>query len=212
MDKKVIIIDYQLGNLFSVKQAFKYLGYETIVTNKKEDILNANYLVLPGVGAFGDAMQRLNEFDLVNPILEYTNSGRPLMGICLGMQLLFTESSEFGTTNGLNLIEGTVEKFETHKMSDIVYKVPQIQWNKIKESKNWGSTPLNECSSDMFMYFVHSYYVNPSDKGVVLANTEYGEYNYCSSLLKNNIFATQFHPEKSGEEGLKIYKNWLNQV
>jgi glutamine amidotransferase len=211
MSKKIIIIDYQLGNLYSVNQVFKHLGHETFVTNNKEDILNADYLVLPGVGAFGDAMNRLNEFDLVDPIKEYANSGKPLMGICLGLQLLLTESNEFGISKGLNIIKGTVEKFEVHQENQELFKVPQIQWNMIHEAKKWKGTPLNDCTSDSFMYFVHSYFVNPIEKDVVLSTTNYGAYNYCSSLIKNNIFATQFHPEKSGKDGIKIYQNWLNQ-
>ena len=201
--KKVVIIDYQLSNLFSVYHACKQIGLDPVITSDKKEILQAEFLILPGVGAFGDAMNNLHKLDLVSPIHEYVATGKPFMGVCLGLQLLFTESEEFGNHKGLNLVEGIVKKFPSH------LKVPQIGWNKIqKASQTWENTPLHSQNEGNFMYFVHSFYVEPINQADILTETNYCGVNYCSSVKKNNIFATQFHPEKSAKKGLEIYKNW----
>ena len=212
-NKKVVIIDYNLGNLFSVYHACTSLGYCTNITNKKDDVLNADYVILPGVGAFGDAMNTLNELDLVVPIRDYISSGKPFLGVCLGLQLLFTESEEFGAHQGLNIIEGTVRKFPSIDNNGDILKVPQIEWNQIfcANKKNWDKSPLNSCKPGDFMYFVHSFYVVPDSTEVLLSTTEYGGLEYCSSIINRNVFACQFHPEKSGQHGLDIYKGFLNQ-
>jgi len=209
--KKIAIIDYQLGNLFSVKQACAYLGEDPVITTNKEEILGADYVILPGVGAFGDAMHNLESLDLVKPIKEFIASGKPFMGVCLGLQLLFTESEEFGRSKGLNLIEGVVKKFQSSYTNGNALKVPQIEWNQIYETSNnsWQQSPLKVCERGDYMYFVHSYYVAPQEDQYILSTTKYGEYTYCSSVIKNNIFACQFHPEKSGKIGLEIYKKFL---
>jgi glutamine amidotransferase len=133
------------------------------------------------------------------------------MGVCLGLQLLFDQSPEFGNTKGLGLIPGSIEKFEVQQLNGYTYKVPQIQWNKIHEpfEGGWMNTPLKSCRTGDFMYFVHSYYAVPADKKYVLSNTVFGNKNYCSAVLMDNVFATQFHPEKSGLQGVNIYENWF---
>jgi glutamine amidotransferase len=213
MKKNVVIIDYQLGNLFSVQQACDYLGYDAVISSDPADLKKASYAILPGVGAFKDAMENLENFGLKESILGYVKEGKPLMGVCLGLQLLLTESEEFGNTKGLDLIPGKVKKFPVQEINGQSHKVPQIQWNNINEpsSKTWEHTPLNCCKSGDFMYFVHSYYAQPDDEKYVLARTVYGNKDYCSVVLKDNVFATQFHPEKSGAYGVNIYKEWFQQ-
>jgi glutamine amidotransferase len=213
MPKKVVIIDYQLGNLFSVKQACEYLGYHTEISSDPIQLLEADYAILPGVGAFNDAMKNMSELGLTEAILEYVNLGKPLMGVCLGLQLLLTGSEEFINTQGLNLIPGKVKKFSPQTIDGNVFKVPQIQWNTINEPIKdcWNNTPLHVCKNNDFMYFVHSYYAVLDDQRYILAQTTYGNETYCSSVLKNNIFAIQFHPEKSSLYGINIYKAWFEQ-
>jgi glutamine amidotransferase len=212
MSYKVVIIDYQLGNLFSVKQACEYLGYDALISSKPEDLMKADYAILPGVGAFADAMKNLNEFGLSDAIKQYVQSGKSFMGVCLGQQLLLTGSQEFENTQGLGLIAGSVKKIPMQRIEDRLYKVPQIQWNTIVEptENKWNNTPLLDCKNGDYVYFVHSFYTDIEDKKDVLAYTNYGSLKYCSSVLNSNIFTTQFHPEKSGLFGLNIYKNWFN--
>ncbi|MEJ6981628.1 imidazole glycerol phosphate synthase subunit HisH [Pedobacter sp. P351] len=206
--KKVTIIDYRLGNLFSVKQACDTIGLGTKISTDKNDILEADALILPGVGAFIEAMNNLENLELINPIKEVVKAGKPIFGVCLGLQLLFTESEEFGSGKGLDLIPGVIKKFPSSKDKKKI-KVPQIAWNRLYAFKQaWANTPLNSLSDQEFMYFVHSYYVQPSNESCILTKTNYEGVEYCSSILENNIFATQFHPEKSSEKGLSIYKNW----
>ena len=202
--KKVAIIDFKVGNIFSVVQACKKVGLLVEVTSDYNTILSSDGVILPGVGAFGDAMLNLEEQNLIKTIKDFVQTGKPFMGVCLGLQLLFTNSEEFGNHKGLDIIKGTVKKFDNTKT-----KVPQIGWNKIyKDFNTWENSPLEDTINNEYMYFVHSYYVIPSNKNVVLTNTNYSGIEYCSSIKKDNILATQFHPEKSGEKGLEIYKNW----
>lgn len=205
---KIAIIDYQLSNLFSVKHAFDYLKVESQITSDKTVLASSDAAVLPGVGAFGDAMNNLKQFNLIETINEFIKKGKPFMGVCLGMQLIFSESEEFGIHKGLDIVKGKVIKFA--KKSGKI-KVPQIGWNQIfKPDKiSWNKSPLKNIKSYEFMYFVHSYYVIPENQGIILSETIYESIKYCSSLLSKNIFATQFHPEKSGPEGIKIYRDWL---
>jgi glutamine amidotransferase len=206
--KKVVIIDYQLGNLFSVKQACDTVGMNAIISSDKDDILNADALILPGVGAFIEAMNNLKSFGLDVAIKEKVNSGTPLFGICLGQQLLFTESEEFGAGNGLDLISGIIKRFP-EKFQDRKIKVPHIAWNTIyKSSIDWSTTALSSLEENDFMYFIHSYYVKPSNQSCILTKTNYDGIEFCSSIIQNNIFATQYHPEKSADRGISIYKNW----
>jgi glutamine amidotransferase len=206
--KKVIIIDYQLGNLFSVKQACDTVGMSAEISSLKEDLLHAEALILPGVGAFMEAMNNLKKLGLVEIIKSKVLSGTPLFGICLGQQLLFTESEEFGAGNGLDLIPGVIKRFPDN-FDDRQIRVPHIAWNTIlKSSQSWENSPLIGIENNEFMYFIHSYYVNPADLSCVLTLTNYDGIEFCSSVQNKNIFATQFHPEKSAEKGILIYKNW----
>jgi glutamine amidotransferase len=216
MMKKVVIVDYQLGNLFSVNQALINIGLDAKISLNPADIEQADALVLPGVGAFKDAMQNLTSLGLKEPIKQFIKSGKPFLGICLGLQLLFTESEEFGSTKGLDVISGKVKKFSNRNDSDELQKVPQISWNTINKvsTNGWQNTPLMHLEDKEDMYFVHSFYVEPANEQIVLTKTTYGDLTYVSSILQENIFACQFHPEKSAEEGLKIYRTWaeLNKL
>jgi glutamine amidotransferase len=206
--KNVVIIDYQLGNLFSVKQACNFIGISAIVSSNKNDILAADALILPGVGAFIQAMANLKKLDLCDAIKQKVHEGTPIFGICLGLQLLFTKSEEFGDGNGLDLISGTVKKFP-NKLKNRDIKVPHIMWNQIyTQNKPWKESPLKDLNNFDFMYFIHSYYVEPTNSNCILTTTNYDEIEFCSSVIQNNIFATQFHPEKSSNKGITIYENW----
>jgi len=206
--KNVVIIDYQLGNLFSVKQACNFIGISAIVSSNKDDILAADALILPGVGAFIQAMANLKKLDLCDAIKQKVHEGTPIFGICLGLQLLFTKSEEFGDGNGLDLISGTVKKFP-NKLKNRDIKVPHIMWNQIyTQNKPWKESPLKDLNNFDFMYFIHSYYVEPTNSNCILTTTNYDEIEFCSSVIQKNIFATQFHPEKSSNKGITIYENW----
>ena len=208
-EKKIIIIDYKLGNLFSVNQALTNIGLEVIITSDPKVILSADAIVLPGVGAFSDAMNNLKNLNLINPIIESVTSGKPFLGICLGLQLLFSDSEEFGMTKGLGLIKGQVKRFNNITKDGETRKVPQIAWNQIYRTNgtSWNNTPLENIKQGEFVYFVHSFFVVPEEQ-VSLSHTNYDGQEYVSSIIKENIFACQFHPEKSAQEGLKIYSNW----
>lgn len=211
MSKKVVIIDYSLGNMFSVQQAFAHFGIKAVVTSNKLEIESSDAIVLPGVGAFAEAMNNLNSLDLISPIKSAIQKGTPFLGICLGLQLLFDSSEEFGATMGLSVIPGNIKRFSFDNKK---IKVPQMGWNNIIEPSlgKWKNTALNNIKNNEFMYFVHSYYANPTNKEHVLCETEYEGIRYCSAVIKDNVMATQFHPEKSGTEGLKIYKNWIEKI
>lgn len=211
---KVAIIDYGLGNLFSISQACKHAGIDAIVTADNNIIKNSAALILPGVGAFGDAMGYLRKSELIEPIKEFVASGKPFMGICLGMQLMFTESEEFGLHSGLNLIPGKVLRFPSLDNKNNKVKVPQIQWNQI--SKNtadiWENSPLQNIPEKIFVQFVHSYYVVPEQNSHILTYTKYADIKYASAIKKDNLIGFQFHPEKSGPYGLMIYKQWSKSI
>ena len=203
----VAIIDYGMSNLHSVQAACKRVGMSSIITSDSQQILGAKIAIMPGVGAFGEAMTHIRKGHLDECIKRFVQSGRPFIGICLGLQLLFENSEEFGSHEGLGLIKGNVKQFQFKSDNNIKYPVPQIGWNQIlHDGLTWESTSLRNNKSKDFMYFVHSYYVEPEDKKVILATTTYGDQQYCSAIHYKNIFATQFHPEKSGETGMKIYK------
>jgi len=211
---KGAIVDYGLGNLFSIRRACDYAGISVTVTSSKEEILGADLVILPGVGAFGDAMATLNRLDLIGVLQDVAASGKHLVGICLGVQLLMTESSEFGRHRGLGIIEGPVVRFENPLEESRLLKVPQVQWNRIvrpegpeRKNEGWKGTPLEGVVEGEFFYFVHSFYVCPTDRSVVLSMSRYGGIEFCSSLRQGNVFACQFHPERSGPVGLKIYNN-----
>jgi imidazole glycerol phosphate synthase, glutamine amidotransferase subunit len=205
-----------MGNMFSVKRACEHVGLSAAATSDKDTILRSRAVILPGVGAFGEAMNNLAQLDLIDVIKEFVESGRPFMGICLGMQLLFSESEEFGPNKGLGIVEGNVVRFPSKDGDGCVVKIPQICWNQIARSphsvRTWQASPLTGIREGEFMYFVHSYFAAPKDPNDVLSITNYGGVDYCSSLLKDNVFAVQFHPEKSAIAGIQIYRNWANIV
>lgn len=208
--KFVAIVDYGLGNLFSVREACKAVGLHAMITASRDDILRSASVILTGVGAFGTAMKHLTEKGLVDVLREYASSGKPLMGICLGMQILMTESFEFGRHGGLDIVPGIVIKLQT----DPSVKVPHVGRNQIWADKDieWGGTLLDGVSNGVAMYFVHSYYVKPRNEDVVLSTTQYGQNTFCSSLRVNNISAFQFHPECSGRYGLAVYRNLAKRI
>lgn len=202
----IAIIDYGMGNLRSVQKGFEKVGFDAVVTQDPQKVLEADKIVLPGVGAFADCMRNLEQGGFVEPILKVIRDGRPFLGICLGLQLLFTESEEFGLHKGLDVIPGRVVRFpEGMEENGEGLKVPHMGWNQISfRRKPPVFAGIEEGSN---VYFVHSYYVKPEDEGVVATTTNYG-IEFCSSIWKDNIVATQFHPEKSQEIGLRILKNF----
>ncbi len=210
----VAIVDYNMGNLYSVKHACVHAGLHAEIVSSKKAILNASAVILPGVGAYGDAMTTLHRLDLVSVLRDIAASGRPLIGICLGIQLLMTESYEFGRHPGLGIIEGSVVPFENPTEHGRALKVPQIGWNRICRTENaqWDGTLLNGVVDGEYMYFVHSYIVQPVDSGVVFSTSHYGQTEFCSSIQRSNILAFQFHPERSGVAGLRLYKNLAEQI
>lgn len=212
--KNIAIIDYDAGNLYSVQHACNFVGLDAEITSNPNKILEADGVILPGVGAFGAAMESLKKLKIIEPINEYIRSGKPFMGICLGMQLLFSESEEFGHHKGLGIIEGKVARFPEKTKKKKLIRVPQISWNTIysSEKNKWEKSYLKNIKQNEYMYFVHSYYCAPKNKEDILSLTNYEGFKYCSSILKGNFFACQFHPEKSGKEGIKIYKEFAEEV
>jgi glutamine amidotransferase len=202
----IAIIDYGMGNLRSVQKGFEKIGAEAVVTADPQVVLQADKVVLPGVGAFRDCMRNLEQAGFVEPILRVIAEGRPFLGICVGMQLLFTDSVEFGLYRGLNVIPGHVLRFpDDMRVADEALKVPQMGWNQLRFKRR---PPAFEGIADgSNVYFVHSYYVQPDNDDVIATTTDYG-IEFCSSVWKDNIVATQFHPEKSQDVGLRILKNF----
>jgi len=223
------IVDFGLGNLFSVKQACEFAGMEAKITSSQADLFASDVVFLPGVGAFGVAIQSLRKLDLVAPLQEIGQSKKWLIGICLGFQLLMTESYEFGTHKGLGIIEGDVVPLEK-PVDDISFdgqarklKVPQVGWNRIwgedeahisssESLTSWSKTPLKGVTQGEYMYFVHSFYVQPSQEELILSTSCYGQVEFCSSLQYNSVFACQFHPERSGQQGLNVYLSIAKMV
>ena len=202
----VAIIDYDAGNIKSVEKAFDYLGADTVVTRDPKEIFRADRVVLPGVGAFGDAMKRLNEYGLVAPIKEVIASQIPFIGICLGQQLLFDSSDESKGVPGLGILRGKIVNIPEKDSKGNIYKIPQIGWNSLsfpRKGKLYKDVP-----EGAYVYFVHSYYLQAEDKGIVTATTEYST-TIEASVEHENVFACQFHPEKSAEVGMQILKNFI---
>jgi imidazole glycerol-phosphate synthase subunit HisH len=197
----IAIIDYGMGNLRSVQKGFEKVGASALITSDPAQVAAADKVVLPGVGAFEDAIGELRRLQLDRPVIDAVESGKPFLGICLGLQLLFDVSYENGRHQGLGVVRGEVLRFELPKD----YSVPHMGWNQLAIRK---PTPLLRGLDDgTYVYFVHSYYVAPEDKSVVAAETDYGG-PFCSMIAFNNVFATQFHPEKSQSDGLRILKNF----
>jgi glutamine amidotransferase len=214
--KQIAIIDYEMGNLFSVQRACGQVGLNSLVTADAAAIMKSDAMILPGVGAFGDAMNNLKRLDLIAPIKEFIESGKPFMGICLGMQLLMSESEEFGFHKGLDIIKGTVVKFPTLGSEQRAIKVPQVGWNRVyrlpHDESMWRNSLLRGIANNEYMYFVHSFYTVPEDPKLILSFTDYEGTEYSSSFSLKNIFACQFHPEKSATAGMKIYENFVSVI
>lgn len=202
----IAIIDYGMGNLRSVQKGFERVGCEALVTSDPRQVLQAERVVLPGVGAFRDCIRNLEQGGFVEPILKVIAEGRPFLGICLGLQLLFSESEEFGLHQGLGVIPGRVVRFpEGMTAAGEKLPVPHMGWNQISLQ---GDSPLFSGIADQSnVYFVHSYYVKPDDQSVVAATCSYG-LEFCAAIRKDNLVATQFHPEKSQAIGLQMLKNF----
>lgn len=197
----IAVIDYGAGNLHSVKNALDFLGAESIVTGSGDEIRSADKVILPGVGAFGDAMSMLRQSGLAQIVRESAGSGKPLLGICLGLHMLFEASEETPDAEGLGIFKGRV-----CKIPDRGLKIPHMGWNSITVTK--PSRLLCGIGDEPYVYFVHSYYIKPRDKSIVSAYTEYGE-RLDIAVEQDNVFATQFHPEKSGDTGMKILENFV---
>ncbi len=199
----IALVDYGMGNLGSVEKALRHVGLDPTITSRPADVEAAEAVVLPGVGACGDCMDNLGELGLVDPVKGAIAAGKPYLGICLGLQILFSESEESGTVPCLDIIPGRVIRF-THDL-----KIPQIGWNQIGKRSD---TPLLEGVKDgAYVYFVHSYHVVPEDDSVIATTTDYG-YDFVSSIATGSMFATQFHPEKSQSVGLRMLTNFREMV
>lgn len=194
----IAIVDYKMGNLHSVQKACAEVGLSSRVVSSAKALKQAKAVILPGVGAFGKAMENLRRMRLINAIKECAYSGKPFLGICLGMQLLFEQSEEFGRHSGLGIFKGRVRPF-AHKLT-----VPHMGWNQLSFKKK--NALLAGIKSGTHMYFVHSYYCDPKEKNIVVATTDYG-HEVTAAVSRDNLFALQFHPEKSQKEGLKVYQN-----
>jgi len=205
MNPKIVIIDYGMGNLRSVQKAFEKIGFEARLTRNKNEIRRASAVVLPGVGAFKDCMENLQKYGLIEILLRSVEKGIPYLGICLGLQVLFSESEEFGSHRGLDLIKGKVVRF----VPDLEHKVPHMGWNTIEIEREVPM--LQGIASGDFFYFVHSYYVIPEKTDWISSFTTFNK-PFASSIWKENLFATQFHPEKSQQKGLRILENFVKSI
>lgn len=197
----IVIIDYQMGNLASVQRGFQRAGHEAVITSDPDQVAAADKVVLPGVGAFQDAMAELHRHGLVSPVRDAIQVGKPFLGICLGLQMLFDVSFEGGEHAGLGILPGKVVRFEL----PAGHKIPHMGWNQLSIRRR--APVLDGIDEGSYFYFVHSYYVVPEDLGVVAAETDYGV-PFCSMVWHENLYATQFHPEKSQANGLRLLENF----
>ncbi len=198
----IAVIDYDAGNLKSVEKALAFIGGEPVVTRDKDKILAADHIILPGVGAFGQAMEQLRSYDLEDVIHVAVDKNKPFLGICLGLQMLFESSEETPGVEGLSLLKGTVKRFPDEGL-----KIPHMGWNNL-QYPNQGRL-FKDIPEEAFVYFVHSYYLEAADENIVKATTRYGSTCVHASVEKGNLFACQFHPEKSSKYGLQILENFL---
>lgn len=199
----IAVIDYGAGNIQSVVKALKFIGCDCIVTNKKDDLLKADGAIMPGVGSFGDSMDSMISTGARDAVLEFVERERPFLGICLGLQLLFPESEESPGMSGLGLLKGTITKIP----AETGLKIPHMGWNSLEILKHDGI--FKGIEDNPYVYFVHSYFLTAEEQSIVSARTEYGV-KIDASVRKGNIFATQFHPEKSGKIGLQILQNFID--
>lgn len=208
-NRYIVIADYGLGNLYSLTKALLSLGANPIISEDPKEVRMADVLFLPGVGAFPAGMDGLKRRGLISPIKEHVQNNKPILGICLGMQLMMSESEEFGHHQGLGIIPGRVIPFTDLPKE---YRIPHIGWNQINPSKDttWGDPLFNNIPKGTYTYFVHSFYPVPYDTKDVLAETIYGTRVFCSLAKHGSAYGSQFHPEKSGSKGLEILKNFLN--
>jgi len=201
----ITIVDYGMGNLRSVQKAFELFYRDVRISSSPKEVLSSNKVVLPGVGAFSKAMEELQKRDLIGPVKEVIKKRIPFLGICLGLQLLFSESEEGGRVKGLAVLKGKVKRFEDKDD----FKIPHMGWNKILQEKPLQAAGiLAGVPDESYMYFVHSYFVEPEDKAIILCKTDYIR-NFTSGIHRKNIYAFQFHPEKSQRLGLRIIKNFV---
>tara|TARA_Y100000816_G_C26108356_1_gene590124 strand:- start:10101 stop:10748 length:648 start_codon:yes stop_codon:yes gene_type:complete len=209
-ENRIVLIDIGIANIYNLKLGFEKIGYDVSISSSKNKIMDSTHIVLPGVGAFGEGMKRLDKKGLIEPITECAKNGKPLFGICLGMQLLFASSEEDGFHEGLSLIPGKVIYFKSPK-SENEFKIPHMTWNTITCSNNdsWKGTLLESLSSDTYMYFVHSLFTKPDSSKDILATTKFGYNEFCSVVINDNIMGCQFHPERSAHNGLKILENFI---
>jgi imidazole glycerol-phosphate synthase subunit HisH len=207
----VSVIDYGIGNLYSVQRAFEKAGAQVTLISNPSEIKNAPRLVLPGVGAFSDCMTTLKRREFVQPILDYVRQDRPFLGLCVGMQMLLDESEEFGTTKGLGIIAGKVQKIPSESPAGEFCKVPHIGWNAIfpPEKESWNDSILGKIPSGSFVYFVHSFAPRPTDSKNLMATCTYAGNTVGAAVRKGKVFGTQFHPEKSSAVGIKILQNFI---
>lgn len=202
----IAIIDYGAGNIQSVYKALKFIDCDAVVTKNPDEILKADGAILPGVGSFGDTMDTMQKYGIKDTVIKYTQSGKPFLGICLGLQLLFPKSEESVGAEGLSILQGEIKKIPNNSGE---LKIPHIGWNNLNIKKHDGL--FKGIDGSPYVYFVHSYYLDVQDKDIVSSQTNYGVL-IDASVQKDNVFATQFHPEKSGDVGLKMLRNFADIV
>lgn len=205
---QIAVVDYGIGNIQSMCRALEKSGADIVLTGDFNTILKSDGVVLPGVGAFSHGMEKLRSLGLADILKEFAKLEKPMLGVCLGMQLFFDKSSEFGETDGLGIVPGSVDKIELK--DDKHEKLPHVSWNELSGNQPWGGTILDGIEQSSDMYFVHSYCVSPSNSEDILSTTTYSGNEFCSTIKHKNIYGCQYHPEKSGELGLKIIKNFVN--
>jgi glutamine amidotransferase len=210
---KVQIIDYGLGNLFSIRHACLHSGIDAVISTQHDTLMQADGIILPGVGAFGHAMDTLRQLQLLQPLHDAVAAGKPLLGICLGMQLLLDASEEFGLHQGLGLIPGVVRKLPELRTDGTVRRIPAVGWNQIHLNPH-RSQPQIDCGlpDSAWMYFVHSFAAAPEHSEDVLTLTDYEGIRYCSAIRRNHVMGVQFHPERSARHGLQFLKHWASSL